>query len=221
MQKTTLTYDQSMPFKPRDGTFLINEIFYTVQGEGMLSGVPMVFVRFARCNLRCTVKNVGFDCDTDFQGFYELTSDELISAIDSKLPKGLEKPWVLLTGGEPGLQITQHLVDVLCFKYRLAIETNGTMKLPTGIDWVCCSPKSSEHTIRQREVDEVKIVRAAGQALPLEQDLPFKTKNFLVSPAFDADGLLPQENLEWCLKLVKETTGWRLSLQTHKFMKVR
>lgn len=200
-----------------DGRFLVNEIFYSIQGEGCLSGIPMVFVRFSDCNLRCSVVNSSFDCDTEFMSGRELSPSELLTETNRLNP---QKGWVLFTGGEPGLQLTQELVD--SFKeqgWKLAIETNGTIKLPDYIDWVCVSPKSAEHTIRQRTANEVKYVRSAGMAIP---ETSINAENYMISPAFQPDGTVSKEDLNWCLKLVMNNSQkWRLSVQYHKLLRVR
>ena len=129
--------------------------------------------------------------------------------------------WVLLTGGEPALQVDRLLVDRLHQEgFKIAVETNGTIKLPDEIDWICVSPKSAAHTIQQRQMNELKYVLAAGQALP-DPPMHCDTDHLWVSPAFQPDGTLRRQDLDHCLVLVLGTPGWRLSLQVHKLIKAR
>lgn len=221
MQSKTIDKDHAMPGEWGGEGYLINELFLTVQGEGFNAGEAMVFVRFSRCNLRCSKANAGFDCDTDFQGWRALELDELLEEITTAA-NGCD--WILFTGGEPGLQLDEDLVKACHDRgFKVAIETNGTCRLPDGIDWISCSPKSAEHTIRQRKVDEVRIVRSEGQSVPDPEDLPFKGDPiYYLSPAFQPDGTLRAVDAQWCVNAVLASEGaWRLSLQTHKFLGVR
>ena len=195
--------------------YRINEIFYSVQGEGVRAGCPSLFLRFSKCNLLCTVASHGFDCDTEFESGEDMTAGEIVAALGDLSG---DCRWVVLTGGEPGLQVDDELVDALHRAgYRLAIETNGTVALPSGLDWVTVSPKVPEEALRQRQADEVKYVRAAGQEIP---ETVVRADHYLISPAFDGDVLQP-ETLAWCLELVRRNPGWRLSVQQHKGWGVR
>ncbi len=199
-----------------NGHFRVNEIFYSVQGEGKLAGTPMVFIRFTDCNLRCTRTNAGFDCDTEFTSGTEMTLRDLLDAAMDKAPDGL---WVLLTGGEPGLQVTEAMIEAFHDAgWKVAIETNGTIKLPDGIDWICVSPKSAEHTLQQTRADEVKYVRFQGQAIPVTR---VRATHYLLSPAFQADGSVRPDDLAHVRDLVLANPGWTLSAQTHKLWGVR
>jgi len=195
-------------------TYLINRIFYSLQGEGVRTGTANVFVRFARCNLRCTVATNGFDCDTDFEKGRPLTIAQIVERCRRLAP---HDRWLLLTGGEPALQVDRPLVDGLHEAgYKLAIETNGTIALPDGIDWITVSPKTANDKIRQRRADEVKYVRARGQPIP---DNVVEAEHWLISPAFEGDRLDPR-TLAWCIELVKHQPTWRLSVQMHKFWQI-
>ncbi len=195
--------------------YLVNEIFYSLQGEGVRAGTPNLFLRFAGCNQTCTARTHGFDCDTDSADGRSLTLPEIVAELREAGP-GCE--WVILTGGEPALQVDAELIAGLHDAgYRLAIETNGSMELPEGLDWITVSPKVAEHAIRQKTADEVKYVRACGQEIP---QTVVRARNQLISPAFAGDHL-DRKTLEWCLRLVKEHPQWRLSVQMHKAWGIR
>ena len=201
----------------RVGKYRVNEIFYSIQGEGRRAGTPMVFVRFSDCNLRCTWKNAGFDCDTEFVSGREMTLteiEEFAAILNDK------KGWMLLTGGEPGLQLDKPFVEFMKTRgWLLAIETNGTVKLPDDLDWICVSPKSAEHTLRQRVANELKYVRHYGMNVP---EPTVTADYYLISPAFQSDGSIRSEDLEWCVDLVKKNPErWSLAIQYHKYLKVR
>src|SRR5690606_8300820 len=115
--------------------------------------------------------------------------------------------WMILTGGEPTLQLDDALIDRLHEEgFRLAIETNGLKPVSPKIDWICVSPKTAEHTIKQRTAHEVKYVRSYGMGLP---ETVVEAEHYLISPAFEG-GHLPPKNLDWCIRLVKENPKWRL-----------
>ena len=207
-------------------TYLVNEIYYTIQGEGVRYGLPMVFVRFAQCNLAC-----GF-CDTEFESYQEMTGPEIVAEvlrlteIETKSHKLVEGAIqhestieatrcnnVLLCGGEPLLQVDDELVTLMkAAGLYIAIETNGTRPAPAGIDWIVCSPKVAEHAIQLERVNELKYLRAKGQGIPRPR---LEADHYLLSPIFEGNDL-DEENLKWCLKLVKENPQWRLTVQHHK-----
>lgn len=197
-------------------SYQVNEIFYSVQGEGVRLGTANVFIRLSGCNLQCSADGPeGFDCDTEFASGRKMSAEDIIAA-SKRLGNGCD--WVVLTGGEPALQVDEPLIAALhAAGYQCAIETNGTKELPEGLDWICVSPKTAEHTIRVKDCDEVKYVRHAGQGIPRPETL---AKYYLLSPAFDGLRLAP-ENLNWCITLVKENPQWRLSAQLHKHWSVR
>jgi 7-carboxy-7-deazaguanine synthase len=195
--------------------YLVNEIFYSLQGEGVRAGAPSFFLRLAKCNLACKVETHGFDCDTEFESGRWMTPAEILDEL-RQLSGSCE--WVVLTGGEPALQVDSEMIDALhAAGYKLAVETNGSMELPEGIDWITVSPKVAEHAIRQRKADEVKYVRGYGQAIPRTV---VAAEHYLISPAFEGDRLDPR-TLDWCIRLCKENPPWRLSVQQHKAWKVR
>lgn len=188
----------------------------------MRAGTANVFVRFAGCNLRCDVEPSefspgGWRCDTDFSGGRPYTRRALLEACRTLAPACR---WLIFTGGEPALQLDQALVAACHGEgYHLALETNGTVNVDAlGLDWVCVSPKTAEHTLRQLRADEVKYVRHAGQALPRTR---VTAAHYLVSPAFEADGTVARATLAWCIQLCKEEPLWRLSMQQHKIWNIR
>lgn len=195
--------------------YLVNEIFYSLQGEGVRAGTPNLFLRLSRCNLACKVETHGFDCDTEFESGRWMTLPEIAAEFRQL---SATCGWVILTGGEPALQVDRELIDVLHEAgYRLAIETNGSFPLPVGIDWITVSPKVAEHAIRQRQASEVKYVRGHGQAIP---KTVVEAEHYLISPAFEGAEVDPR-TLDWCIRLCRENPPWRLSVQQHKLWKVR
>jgi len=195
--------------------YLVNEIFYSLQGEGVRAGTPNLFLRLSRCNLTCKVETHGFDCDTEFESGRRLSVPEILAEF-RLLSESCD--WVILTGGEPALQTDAELIDALhAAGYKLAIETNGSIELPPGLDWITVSPKVAEHAIRQRTAHEVKYVRGHGQAIP---KTVVQAEHSLISPAFEGAEVDPR-TLDWCIRLCKENPPWRLSVQQHKLWKVR
>lgn len=210
--------------------YVVNEVFYSLQGEGVRAGTANVFVRFAGCNLRCRAEEGdyspgGFDCDTEFASGRKVTAEELADWMDEEQRAGApergvgRERWCVLTGGEPGLQIDVELLEMLREKrgWRVAVETNGSVELPAGLDWVCVSPKVAEHAVRQLRADEIKYVRGHGQPLPRPR---CEARHLLISPAFLGAEADPRA-LAWCVKLVKENPEWRLSTQQHKTWNLR
>lgn len=204
-------------------SYRINEIFASLQGEGGRAGSPNIFVRFSGCNLTCRPsaeeENQQFICDTEFVSGRSLSALDIISEAKRIAP---EIKWMILTGGEPLLQVDGELTAQLHEAgYSLAVETNGTQSvergLERGLDYVCVSPKVAEHALKVKWANEVKYVRHSGQGIPrpsIQSDLKF------ISPAFDAEGLR-RDNLIWCIELVKKNPDWRLSVQQHKLWGVR
>ncbi|MDP9121408.1 MAG: 7-carboxy-7-deazaguanine synthase QueE, partial [Acidobacteriota bacterium] len=164
----------------------------------MRAGTPNLFLRFSRCNLDCKAATHGFDCDTEFESGTWLTAREILDELRRLSPAC---PWVILTGGEPALQVDRELIDTLHGAgLRLAIETNGTLALPPGLDWITVSPKVPEEALRQRTAQEVKYVRAHGQPLPRSV---VHADHYLISPAFEGGRLDPQ-TLDWCIRLCQD-----------------
>jgi len=195
-------------------TYPIVEIFHSVQGEGFHNGVPHIFVRFGNCNLRCEW------CDTDFLTFKEMSLDSIIEEISK-----FDCERVIFTGGEPCLQDLETIGRRLKENGKhLSIETNGTIVVPEIIDWICVSPKDQLYPnvkISQRNGDELKIVYC-GQDLTLYDDLRDNFTHNFIQPCY-LDNLSVEDNGKLFASvesIVKENPGWRLSLQTHKWMGV-
>jgi organic radical activating enzyme len=146
-----------------------------------------------------------------------MSLSEILQEASSLNPK---KGWMLLTGGEPGLQLDEAFIaGAHADGWKLAIETNGTISLPESIDWICVSPKSAEHTIKQRVAHEVKYVRRHGMSIP---EPTVKAEHYLISPGFQSDGTIALADLEWCMKLIKmHPEKWALSVQYHKVLGIR
>ena len=208
-------------------TYSVKEIFYTLQGEGAQSGRPAVFCRFAGCNLWTGRESeramaVCKFCDTDFVGTngalgnkYK-TAAQLAETISSLWPAGAAYKYVVCTGGEPLLQLDEPLIASLhACDFEVAIETNGTLPVPAGIDWVCVSPKQGA-VLRVFVGDELKIViPQAGQNLVDYEALAFK--HFFVQPMA---GSQQADNTRLAIAICKQNPRWKLSLQTHKLLNI-
>ncbi len=192
----------------------IVEIFHSVQGEGFHSGIPHVFVRFGNCNLRCEW------CDTDFLVFEERGLDSIVEEV---LSYGCGR--VIFTGGEPAMQDLATIGNRLKeHGIHLSIETNGTIQVDPVIDWICVSPKDQIYpnvAIRQITGDELKVVYC-GQSLDIYDELKEGFSHHFIQPCYIDTESVEQNgrNFQMVEKLVKDNTGWRLSLQTHKWMGV-
>lgn len=189
----------------------VNEIFYSLQGEGGRTGEASIFIRLSKCNLACSF------CDTEYESGERMTLHEILSEI-SQYPC----QWIIWTGGEPTLQLKDETVAFFKEKgYKQAIETNGTRRVPAGIDYITCSPKQQFEKVRTLipEVDELRFPIAKGDSLPDISILP-KTKKYFLSPIFDDLQIIP-ENVDYCIELIKQNPVWSLSLQTHKLIGIR
>jgi 7-carboxy-7-deazaguanine synthase (Cx14CxxC type) len=205
-------------------TYTVKEIFYTLQGEGANTGRPAVFLRFAGCNLwtgreedRATA--ICQFCDTDFLGGTKFASaEELAEEVAGQwFGNGTSKRFVVITGGEPLLQLDRPLIDRLHAKgFELAIETNGTIAAPAGLVWICVSPKAGAPIV-QRSGDELKVVYPQ-KGMMLESFERLKFDHFFVQPM---DGPDVEQNTELATRYCLEHPKWRLSLQTHKLLGIR
>ena len=235
--------------------YRVNEVFYSVQGEGMRAGEASVFVRFSNCNLRCEVEPGerspgGFDCDTEFESGRRVSLDELVAWIYQEVKPHVTDDdrqglYVVLTGGEPGLQVDEALCDELHIEqFKVAIETNGSIRLPIR-------QRGSEHGRKITQIMEAgdpselgldgllyrmpfdwitvspKVAEHAIKQLWAHEvkyvrgwgqelpNTPVRARYRLVSPAFDGLRVEPR-TMRWCQELVMKNPGWRLSVQGHK-----
>jgi 7-carboxy-7-deazaguanine synthase (Cx14CxxC type) len=205
-------------------SYSVKEIYYTLQGEGANTGRPAVFLRFAGCNLwsgreadRATA--VCQFCDTDFVGGTKFaTPEQLADEVASQwFGNGTSKRFVVITGGEPLLQLDEPLILSLhSLGFEIAIETNGTIETPAGIDWICMSPKAGT-VIKQRTGNELKLVYPQQGITPAELER-LKFKHFFLQPM---DGPALAQNTKLAADYCLENPRWRLSLQTHKLLGLR
>lgn len=178
----------------------INEIFYSLQGEGFHTGVPAVFVRFSGCNLKCDF------CDTLHETGELMSDDDILQAISS-YPSNI----VILTGGEPSLWIDDSFIDQLHKAgKKVCIETNGTHPVPASIDWVTCSPKRNT-SILLKHIDEVKVVYT-GQDVSCYLQLP--AQHYYLQPC-------SCRNTKEVVDYILAHPDWKLSLQTHKLIHIQ
>jgi organic radical activating enzyme len=190
-------------------SLVVNEIFYSIQGEGGRVGEASVFIRLASCNLRCDF------CDTSFETGLTMTSEEIQKKI-------AEYPcrWIVWTGGEPTLQLTDHVLSFFKEKgYKQAIESNGTHPLSSLLDYVACSPKGNYEAVKAINpvVDEIRLPVKMGDKLPLIEQLPVASDYYL-SPVFIEDALKTASNIAYCVDQIKRDSRWKLSLQIHKLI---
>jgi 7-carboxy-7-deazaguanine synthase len=211
-------------------TYAVKEIFYTLQGEGANAGRPAVFCRFAGCNLWSGREEdragaVCRFCDTDFvgtdgeNGGKYRSADELAAKIASLWPGtegDTEHRFVVCTGGEPMLQLDDTLIDALHReRFEIAIETNGTLPVLPGIDWVCVSPKADAELVVTRGNELKVVIPQDNQRLADYARLDFDY--FLVQPM---DGPSRELNTKLAIDWCKRHPQWRLSMQTHKYLNI-
>lgn len=175
----------------------INEMFYSLQGEGFHTGTPAFFIRFSGCNLKCSF------CDTKHESGRLMTDDEILSEVS-----GCPARMVVLTGGEPSLAIDEHFISRLheLGKY-VCIETNGTHTVPDSIDWITCSPKGAPVVLHR--IDELKVVFTGDSDVERYASLPAK-EHFLQPCSC--------KNTAEVVDYILQHPHWRLSLQTHKWI---
>jgi len=209
-------------------TYAVKECFLTLQGEGVQAGSRAVFLRFAGCNLwsgreqdrataQCTF------CDTDFVGTDGdgggkfQTAEDLAEHVERTWGAETERRLVVITGGEPMLQLDEDLVEALHARgFRIAVETNGTLPATPGLDWICVSPKAGTEVV-QREGDELKLVWPQPGIDPAQIE-GWSFDHFLVQPM---DCEQRDEAVDAAIRLAMERPKWRLSLQTHKVLGLR
>lgn len=209
-------------------SYAVKEMFLTLQGEGVQAGRRAVFVRFAGCNLwsgreQDRASAICRFCDTDFVGMDGLgggrfaDAQALANAVVEMWSGGEADRFVVLTGGEPMLQVDDALIEALhSAGFFIAIESNGTLPVHPGVDWVCISPKAGSETV-QRSGNELKLVwpQPGSDVAAMER---WKFDHFLIQPLDDARAAANQEA---AMALVMERPRWRLSLQTHKLLGLR
>ncbi len=192
----------------------INEIFYSLQGEGAHTGEAAIFIRFSGCNLRCSF------CDTEHQAYQDLTESEICSEV-AKYPANL----VVITGGEPTLQLNDTLISMIHgLGKTIALETNGTRPIPAGVDWVTVSPKEpfvgSVGKLVIKTANELKIV-LDGEHHYADPTFGIAADLYFVQPCDTGNELRNQEIIAHCIDFVKNNPTWKLSLQTHKTLGIR
>lgn len=187
----------------------VNEIFYSLQGEGHHTGTAAVFLRLSGCNLKCPF------CDTKHESFTEMTEEEIVNEV-SLFPTRT----IIITGGEPLLQLTASLTKLLHEAgFAIHLETNGSRLLPEGaeIDWVTCSPKDGAEVIIQH-IDELKVVF-------MNQDMSqydsLSAQEYRLQPLDSGDALQNRDIQKQTVDYILQHPKWKLSLQTHKILNVR
>ena len=195
--------------------YRVNDIFYSLQGEGHNTGRAAVFIRFAGCNLRCSF------CDTEFDTYREMTAEEIVASINTYSAR-----FTVLTGGEPTLQVDEAFVDLLHqHGFEVAMESNGTRPAPKNLDWLTVSPKISGEKWKVesgwRLPDEVKVVfdedTVPETYLPSPSTLSLSPILYL-QPCDTGNAERNAIIINRCIDYIKEHPQWRLSLQTHKLI---
>lgn len=187
--------------------YRVNEIFYSLQGEGFHTGMPAVFLRMSGCNLKCPF------CDTNHRDGTFMTTDEIMNEV-CRYPSR----HIILTGGEPALQVDRSLIETLHDAgFIIHIETNGTHTLPDGIDWITCSPKDTAcpgemSKVVLNRIDEIKIVYTGQDVETQVNKLP-KAQYYALQPCSG-------ENIDETIDYVLSHPRWNLSLQTHKIINI-
>jgi 7-carboxy-7-deazaguanine synthase (Cx14CxxC type) len=209
-------------------TYSVKEIFYTLQGEGNHAGRPAVFCRFSGCNLwtgreEDRASAVCQFCDTDFVGTDGIgggkfkSAQDLTAAINALWPTSYTaSKYVVFTGGEPLLQLDADLIAAMhAVGFEIAIETNGTLSVPEGVDWICVSPKMGAELV-VRKGNEIKVViPQIGQDMATYGNFDFE--HYFVQAM---DGPLRDDNLRRAIDFCKQHPQWKLSLQTHKLLQI-
>lgn len=204
--------------------YAVKEIFYTLQGEGAHTGRPAVFLRFSGCNLwsgreEDRYKAICQFCDTDFWGTDgqnggKYNAEDLANKIEELWPENAKYKYVVCTGGEPILQLDETLVEAFHKKgFEIAVETNGTLEIPKGVDWICVSPKANTDILVTKG-NEIKIVFPQKGINPKDfENLDFS--HFYLQPM---DSEEQEENTLKTIIYCKENPKWRISVQTHKVL---
>ena len=197
----------------------INEIFYSLQGEGARAGKPSIFIRLQGCKAKHICHSAGIKCDTEFETGKEWNINDIKTYI-----KKYNCNWIVWTGGEPLDQLTSNIVDF--FKpYKQALETSGIHSPLKNIDWVVLSPKINEKNILKKfklrqdnfHCDELRWIKKNSEEIP---NTKIKAKKYYISPHFHKDNV-DYKNLNWCIKLCLDNPKWSLSMQQHKIWKIK
>lgn len=208
-------------------TYSVKEIFYTLQGEGTHAGRPAVFCRFSGCNLWSgreadRSEAVCKFCDTDFVGTNgerggKYDASALAATIDSLWPASYAgSKFVVFTGGEPLLQLDGPLLDAMHARgFEIAIETNGTLPVPDGVDWICVSPKMGAQ-LKVTRGNELKVV-VPQEGQPLDEYASLDFEHFYLQPM---DGPDAARNTQLAIETCKRNPRWKLSIQTHKLLQI-
>lgn len=210
-------------------SYSVKEVFYSLQGEGFHSGRPAIFCRMSKCNLwtgreEDRAEAICQFCDTDFIGTDGQNGGKFNNAetLCQHLLKfwptdSNQNPFIVLTGGEPLLQVDEELIATLHkHKFEIAVETNGTKTAPEGIDWICMSPKANAPIILDSG-HELKLVFPQPELMPEKvADLDFEY--FYLQPMDDQDPNITQQNIKQAVAYCLAHPQWKLSLQTHKFL---
>ncbi|MCY0965148.1 7-carboxy-7-deazaguanine synthase [Parathalassolituus penaei] len=214
-------------------TYRVKEIFYSLQGEGAQTGRPSIFCRFSKCNLWNGREDSRVDavcnfCDTDFVGTDgqnggTFNCDELTSFLKSMWPSNNStSPYIVFTGGEPALQLDETLVEAChACGFEVAIETNGTLPLPAGIDWICLSPKGKSDVVVDT-CNELKLVYPQADALP-ERFEHVQAQHYYLQPMAnlgdnEISTSVTRERVKATIEYCLTHPRWKLSLQTHKWL---
>lgn len=190
----------------------INEIFYSLQGEGRHTGRAAIFIRFSGCNLKCSF------CDTDFKDYQEMSDEDILYKVeelrkDKIKDAGQPKPMIILTGGEPTMQVDGAFIDMFhAADYFVAMESNGTKEPPKQLDWLTVSPK--EH-VKVAQCDELKCIFDGEHQV---DTFGIKAYYYYLQPCDTGDAQRNQEILSACVAYIEQHPKWRLSLQTHKLI---
>lgn len=195
----------------------VSELFYSLQGEGLRSGTPTVFIRLQGCKAQHACYALGIKCDTEFESGREYPLEELENWMQLNAQGCKEITW---TGGEPLDQLDDNIIEYFKSKgYYQAVETSGLHKCPDGIDFVCVSPKVAEHVIKKNfvdGVDELRYVRHKGQEIPIPM---ITAKHYWLSPHSNGNQI-DKDNLRHCIDLCLKNPLWKLSIQEHKIWNI-
>jgi len=199
----------------------VNEIFYSLQGEGYRTGEASLFVRFQGCSAKHACHKSGVICDTEFESGGKVSINDIL-----RFANEFKTKWITWTGGEP----TDQLSDEACLHikdhgYKQSIECSGIKQPPIYIDWIVLSPKIAEHSILKKweqgedgfHCDELRWVRHKGQEIPKTK---IKARQYYISPHFDG-ATINRENVKHCIDLCLKNPQWKLSVQGHKIWQIR